>query len=81
MTARPPRARSFVVLVKRGEEYFPELLESVRQGVDASVTGLSIAKLRQPKNGGLLVEINGGSKSAEVVREEILRTFGPSATV
>lgn len=40
-----------------------------------------ISKLRQTRSGELLIEINGDSNSAELVRAEVKRTLGPGSLV
>lgn len=80
-STRTSRTRPLAVRVKRGDEDFPELLKSVRGCVDMTVTRTAIAKLKQAKSGGLLIEINRGAESAEVVKAEDERDLGPKATV
>lgn len=80
-TVKMPRTRPLAIMVKLAGEDFPALLKTVRQKVDPGVTGNSIGKLRKTNAGDLLVEINGGSDSAEVVRAELVRSLGPEARV
>lgn len=80
-TVKPQRLRPMAVIVAQGKEQFPELLKTIRQKVDPVVTGTSISRLRQTKTGNLLVEINGGSEKAEIVRAEIERSLGPNTSV
>lgn len=79
--ARPPRARPLAIMVARDEAGFPELLKTVRRTVDPAVTGNAIAKMRKTTSGKLLIEINGGNDAAETVRQEIVRSLGPTAKV
>lgn len=78
---RTPRMRLLAVIVKRGDEHFPELLKTVRSKVDPGITGTAISKIRQTKTGSLLIQINGGVEAAKVVRDEVERSLGPDATV
>lgn len=78
---KPPRARPLAVIVKTGEEQFPELLRAVRNKVDPAVTGTAIARMRKTLNGNLLIEINGGAESATTVKQEVERSLGPEASV
>lgn len=84
-SAKPARimqcSRPLAVIVRRGEEQFPELLRTVRINVDPAKTGTAISKIRQTRTGELLIEINGGAESANLVREEMERSFGPNAKV
>lgn len=78
---RTPRVRPVALSVKMDGEEFPALLKTVRQKVDPGVTGDSIAKLRRTMAGDLLIEINGGTSAAEVMRAEVQRSLGPAARV
>lgn len=65
--AKLPRSRPLAFMVKKDGEEFSELLKTVRSKVDPEVTGNAISRLRKSKNGDLLIVINGGNESAEVV--------------
>lgn len=67
--------------MSKGAEEFPELLRTVRTSVNPAVTGDSIAKIRRTQQGNLLIEINGGAKAAEMVKQEVFRSLGPDARV
>lgn len=75
------RTRPLAVIVSKADEQFPELLRTVRRAVNPGTTGNSIAKMRQTKAGALLIEINGGADSAEVIRAEMERSLGPGTAV
>lgn len=75
------RSRPLAVIVKRGEEQFPELLRTVRSKVDPAVTGTAITRMRQTQQGNLLIEINGGTDTATTVKQEIERSLGPGTAV
>lgn len=79
VTLKPPakitRARPLVVIVNRDSEQFPELLKVMRWTVNPETTGNKIKKMRQTKTGALLIEINGGVDSAEIVRAEVARSL------
>lgn len=79
--ARTPRARPMALSVRLDGEDFPALLKTVRRKVDPGVTGDSIAKIRKTLAGDLLIEINGGSTAADVVKTEVMRSLGPEAKV
>lgn len=79
--AIPLRPRPLAVIVKKGEEQFPELLRTVRSKVDPIVMGTAITKMRQTQNGNLLIEVSGGADSAATVKREIERSLGPGAEV
>lgn len=49
------------------------LLKTVRLKVDRGITGKAISKLRRTKNGELLIVINMGNDSAEVVKAELIK--------
>lgn len=78
---RPPRPKPVALMVRKDGEDFPELLKTVRSGVNPEVTGNSIGRLRKTRNGDLLVVINGGNGPAETVKAEITRALGAGATV
>lgn len=78
---KTPRTRPLAMLAKRGKKDFPNLLKSVRQGMDTAVTGKAIARLWKCKTGGSLIEVNGDLESAVIVRAEVARSLGPGATV
>lgn len=78
---KPPRARPMAILVKSGDKSFPALLKTVRQRVDPKDIGNSISKLREARSGGLLIEVNGGAESADVVRVAVKRSLDPGASV
>lgn len=69
------------VIVSQGKDQFPELLKVVRQKVDPGITRTVISKIRHTKTGSLLVEINSGVDSAEIVRAELERSLGPGSSV
>lgn len=75
------RSRPVAVIVKRGEEQFPELLRTVRSKVDPAVTGTAITRMRQTQQGNLLIEINGGTDTATKMKQEIERSLGPETAV
>lgn len=37
--------------------------------------------MRQTRNGSLLIQINGGTDSAKIIKDEAERSFGPNAKV
>lgn len=80
-TKRRNRVLPIAVVARRGESSFPELLKILRAGIDPSATDEKISKMREARNGGLLVEINGGAESAEVVRSAIEKSLGPCGSV
>lgn len=80
-TVKTPRARPLALTVKLAGEDFPALLKTVRRIVDPGVTGNSINRLKRANAGDLLVEINGGNDSAEMVRAELMHSLGPEARV
>lgn len=75
-TAR--RARPLAVIVAKKNKQFPELLTTLRSKVNPAATGTAISKMRQTKNGNLLIEINDGADSAKIVMEEMERSIGSS---
>lgn len=79
--AKMLRTRPLALAVKMDGEDFPALLRTVRRKVDPGVTGNSITNLRRTNAGDLLVEINGGNSSAEIVKAELERSLGPEARV
>lgn len=74
-------ARPLAVIVTKKDEQFPELLRTLRSKVNPAVTGTAISKMRQTKNGNLLIEINGGADSAKIVMKEVERSIGSSDRV
>lgn len=80
-SVRPPRSRPLAIVVSKGGEEFPELLKTIRRTVDPKVTGNAITKMRRTGKNELLIEINGGTDSAENVRAEVERSLGSDAKV
>jgi len=78
---RGHRSRPLAVIVSKENDSFPELLKTLRSKVDSEKTGTMISKLRETRNGNLLMEINGGAEAAEIVRREVARSLGPEASV
>jgi len=75
------RKRPLAILVKRNDDPFPELLKTIRTGVDGAQLGKSISRLRETKNGSLLIEVIGGTAAAEQVRHGVEQTLGSEASV
>jgi len=80
-TIRGRRVLPLAVVVRRGEDPFPELLKTIRANVNPAATGDRISKIRETRNGDLLVEVNGGPESADVVRTELEKSLGPGGSV
>jgi len=78
---RVHKSRPIAVIVRRGEEPFPELLSTIKNKAKPENTGNCISKIRETRNGSLLIEINGGAEEAEKVKTEIERSLGPEASV
>lgn len=55
--------------------------KTVRQNANVNVTGSAILKMRQTKAGNLLIEINGGAETAEIVRAEVECSLGSGAWI
>jgi len=79
--ARPSKNRPPAIIVRRGDDQFPELLRTVRSKTNVEMIGTSISEMREMRNGGLLIEVNGGVESAELVRLEVEQAMGPRALV
>lgn len=69
------------ITVSNGDVQFPELLKTVRCNVDPEITRNSIARMRKTIKKQVLVEINVGAEAAELVKNELERSVGPSAKV
>lgn len=54
-------------MVKKANEEFPELLKTVRSKIDPRVTGNSTSQIRKTRTGDMLIVINGGAESADIV--------------
>lgn len=78
---RQPRARPLAIAVAMNDKDFPELLKTVKRNVDPTVTGDSITKMRRTQKGELLIEVRGGTDSAEKIRDELARSLGTEAKV
>lgn len=78
---RRARTLPLAVVVRRGDDSYPELLKNLRANVDPATTEEKISRLRETRNGGLLVEINGGAESKEAVRAAIEKSLGPGGSV
>lgn len=78
---RSSRNRPLAIIMRRGDDQFPELLKTIRSNTNAERIGNSNSKMRQTKNGGFLIEVNGGAESTELVKREIEETVGPDASV
>lgn len=81
LPSKPPRSWLLAIIASIADVEFPELLRSVKRGVNSEVTGNSISKMRRTGKGELLIEIHGGADSAEVVRAEVTRSLGAGAKV
>jgi len=80
--SKPPlRPLPLAVIVRSGDDAFSELLRTVRSKVDVENTGTIISKMRETRNGSLLIEINSDTESADLVKAEIERSMGPGASV
>lgn len=78
---RQPRARPLAIAVAMNDKDFPELLKTVKRNVVPTVIGDSITKMRRTHRGELLIEVRGGTDSAEKIRDELARTLGTDARV
>lgn len=69
------------IIVRRGEDSFPELLKTIKNNARPEVTGANISKIRETRNGSLLIEVDGGSEDVVRISGEIARVMGPDATI
>lgn len=74
--SRRQTVKPSAVLVKRGDESFADTVQKVKRNVRADAIGESITKMRETRNGDLLIEVKGGAVMAEVIRDEVQRTCG-----
>lgn len=75
---KPLRVRPLALMVKKDGKDFPMLLKTVRKKVDPGVTGNAMSKTR---TGNLLIVINVGKVSAEVVRAEVKKSLEAGAKI
>lgn len=68
-------------MVKRGELSFVEIVKNIRANVNADIIGDTISKIRETRNGNVLIEILGGSDTAERVKKEVEKSLGPGESV
>lgn len=52
-------------------------MKNIRSKVDTGVIGHTIVKVREIRNGNVLIEVIDGSETAEVVRKEVEKTLRP----
>lgn len=68
-------------MVKRGESTFAKTVKNIRSKVDVAVIGETISKVRETRNGNVLIEVLGGRDNTEVVRREVEKTLRPDETI
>jgi len=81
LPSRRSRLRHGAVLVMRGDSTFADVLKRVKSGVNTEVTGTSITKMRETRNGDLLIEVRGDAEVADTVRKEVERSCGSGSGV
>jgi len=82
--SKPPKTlpkRKPAIIVRRGNETFPELLRAIKSNARTEVTGKNISKIRETKNGSLLIEVSGNEEDADRVTGEITRALGPEGSI
>lgn len=78
---RRKKTRPIAIIVRRSEDEYLELLKKFREKASSEVTGMRISKMRETKNGNLLIEVNGDKEAADMVRLEVERSMGPGISV
>lgn len=73
--------RKPAIIVRRGNETFLEFLRAVKSNARTEVTGKNISKIRETRNGSLLIEASGNEEDAERVKVEITRAIGPEGSI
>lgn len=73
--------RKPAIIVRRGNDTFPELLRTVKSNARTEVTGKNISKIRETRNGSLLIEVSGNEEDVERVKGEIARAMGPKESI
>jgi len=69
------------IIVRRGEDSFPDLLKTINSNVCPEVTGANISKIRETRNGSLLIEVDGGPDDILRISGEIARVMSPDASI
>lgn len=83
VTTVPRVAKSLprAVVIKRGDASFADTVKNIRRKIDAEAVGDAISKVRETRNGNVLIEVLGGSDKAEAVRKEVEKSLGPGESV
>lgn len=68
-------------MIKRGESSFSDTVKNIRTKVNAEAIGDSILKMRETRNGNVLIEILGGNEATEVVKKKIEKALGLGESV
>ncbi|KAG5858211.1 hypothetical protein JTB14_017968, partial [Gonioctena quinquepunctata] len=71
ISTKKPRQEK--VFVKADGRSFAELLKTVKEKVNLQEKGLTMKNLKRSNKGDLLMEVVGGRKQSEILREEITR--------
>jgi hypothetical protein len=75
------RIRPSAIIVDPKSGDFPELASKIKNGVDLELIGNAITRMRKAKNGGLLIEVRGGTSNLDTIRKEVARSVGSEAAV
>lgn len=78
---RPVRPLPRAVVIKRGESSFAETVKNIRAQVNVDIISDSISKMRDTRNGNVLIEILGGSDKAETDRSELEKSLEPRESI
>lgn len=62
-TVKTNKKKQEVIVIDKGDELYGDIVRKMRSKIDINQTGKSISKIRETRNGNVLIEVDGGNEA------------------